>query len=73
MPLLKLFIQQMAERPDPLPQDIMDAERFIEDLMNDTSHPVHNRAHPLHNESVKALDEMLQRLEAMRNEWLSKS
>lgn len=62
----------MAERPDPLPQEIMDAERFIEELMNDTSHPVHNRVHPLHAQSVKALDEMIKRLDALRNQWLAK-
>lgn len=61
----------MAEKSDPLPQEIMDAERFIEDLMSDTNHPIHNRAHPLHQECVKALDEMIQRLDTMRNEWLS--
>lgn len=63
----------MAERPDPLPQEIMDAERFIDELLNDSKHPVHNHAHPLHQESVKALDEMMQRLDAMRNAWLSKN
>ncbi|MGY6276545.1 hypothetical protein [Methylomonas sp. MgM2] len=62
----------MAERADPLPTEIRDAERFIEELMNDTRHPVHNRAHPLHNEAVKAFDEMMRRLDAMRAEWLSK-
>ncbi len=63
----------MAEKPDSIPQEIMDAERFIEDLLNDTKHPVHNHAHPLHKESVKALNEMMQRLDAMRNEWLTRS
>ena len=48
----------------------MHADRFIEDLMNDTRHPVHNHAHPLHKESVQALDEMMRRLDAMRNKWL---
>ena len=62
----------MADRPDPLPQEIMDAERFIEELMNDSQHPIHNRAHPLHAESIKALDEMMQRLDKMRIDWLSK-
>jgi hypothetical protein len=65
------FAIQMADRPDPLPQEIMDAERFIEELMNDSQHPIHHRAHPLHAESVKALDEMMQRLDEMRIEWLS--
>jgi hypothetical protein len=62
----------MAERPDPVPQEIMDAERFIEELMNDTKHPVHNHAHPLHAESVQALQQMMQRLDEMRTAWLSK-
>lgn len=63
----------MAEKPDPIPQEIMDAERFIEDLLNDSKHPVHNHAHPLHKESVKALDEMMRRLDAMRDEWLARN
>lgn len=62
----------MAEKLDPLPQEIMDAERFIDELMQDTRHPVHNHAHPLHKESVKALDNLMQQLDALRNEWLSK-
>lgn len=62
----------MAERPDPLPQEIMDTERFIDELMNDSQHPIHNRAHPLHQESVKALDKMMQRLDEMRTTWLSR-
>ncbi|OAI13633.1 hypothetical protein A1359_11865 [Methylomonas lenta] len=62
----------MAERSDPLPQEIMDAERFIEDLLQDTQHPVHNRAHPLHKESVQALNKMIERMDEMRDEWLSK-
>ncbi len=62
----------MADKPDPLPEEIMEYERFINDLLNDTQHPVHDRSHPLHNESVKALDELMERLNAMRNEWLSK-
>lgn len=33
----------MAERFDPLPQEIMDAERFIDELLSDAQHPVHNR------------------------------
>ena len=62
----------MAEKPDSLPKEIMEAENFIDELLSDTQHPVHNRAHPLHNESVKALNDMMQRLDVMRNEWLSK-
>ena len=74
MPVLaNQIVIQMAERPNPLPQEIMDAERFIEELMNDTLHPIHNHAHPLHKESVKALDDMMHRLDDMRNEWLSKN
>lgn len=42
----------MAERFDPLPQEIVDAERFIEELMNDDQHPIHHRAHPQHQESA---------------------
>jgi hypothetical protein len=64
---------QMAERFDPLPQEIMNAERFIDELLSDAQHPVHNRTHPLHQESVKALDEMMLRIDTMRNEWLSRS
>ena len=63
----------MVEKSDPLPEEIMKYERFINDLLNNTNHPVHNRAHPAHKESVKALDDMVKRLDAMRNEWLSKS
>lgn len=62
----------MAEKSDSLPLEIMEAERFIDELMNDTKHPVHNHAHPLHKESVKALDDLMQTLDAMRHEWLSK-
>ena len=62
----------MKEKSDKLPNELMEYERFIDDLLNDTQHPVHNRAHPLHKESVKALNEMMQRLDEMRNEWLSK-
>ncbi|WP_140910857.1 hypothetical protein ACH518_07855 [Methylomonas sp. HW2-6] len=62
----------MKEKPDSIPAELMEYERFIEELLNDTKHPVHNRAHPLHKESVKALDEMMRRVEEMRNEWLSK-
>lgn len=64
----------MAEKPgpDPLPQAIMDAERFVEDLMNDTRHPVHNRADPRHQQSVMALEALMRRLDAMRNAWLAK-
>ncbi|ATG88938.1 MULTISPECIES: hypothetical protein [Methylomonas] len=62
----------MKEKPDSIPTELMEYERFIEELLNDTKHPVHNRAHPLHQESVKALDEMMRRVEEMRNEWLSK-
>lgn len=62
----------MAEKPDSLPQEIMEAENFINELLSDTKHPVHNRAHPLHQDSVNALNNMMQRLDAMRDEWLSK-
>lgn len=62
----------MAERSDPLPQEIMDAERFIEDLLHDTQHPIHNRAHPLHKESLQALNKMIERMNELRDEWLSR-
>lgn len=62
----------MKEQSDSLPKELMEFERFVDELLNDTKHPIHNRAHPHHKESVQALDELMQRLDAMRNEWLSK-
>lgn len=62
----------MKQSSDALPDELAVCERFIEDLLQDTNHPIHNRAHPLHAESVKALDALIQQLEAKRNEWLLK-
>jgi hypothetical protein len=62
----------MADRPDTLPQEIMDAESFIHDILSDTTHPIHNRSHPRHLQSIQALDEMMKRLDEMRQEWLLK-
>ena len=62
----------MADRPDPLPQEIMDAERFIYDVLHDTTHPIHNRTHPRYTQSIQAMDAIMKRLEEMRQEWLLK-
>jgi hypothetical protein len=50
----------------------MDAERFIHDIMTDTTHPIHNRSHPRHQQSVEALDQIMKRLDEMRQAWLLK-
>jgi len=65
-------LPSMADRPDPLPQEIMDAERFIHDIMTDTTHPIHNRSHPRHQQSVEVLDQIMERLDEMRQAWLLK-
>lgn len=62
----------MIERPDPLPKEIIETELFINDLLNDIKHPVHNRLHPMHQVSINALQEMIQKLDVMRIEWLSR-
>lgn len=62
----------MKEKSDALPDELAEYERFIEELLQDTKHPIHNRAHPLHAESVKALNALMEQLEVKRNQWLSK-
>lgn len=56
---------------DPIYQEIVQYERFIETTLADTHHPINNRSHPAHEESVKAFNALVERLDALRNEWLA--
>lgn len=57
---------------DPIHQDIVQYERFIEDVLADIHHPVNNRSHPSHQESVKVFNALVDRLDGLRTEWLVK-
>ena len=56
---------------DPIHQEIVQYERFIEEVVADIHHPVNNRSNPAHEESVKALNDLMRQLDALRTEWLA--
>jgi len=46
---------------DPIYQDIVQYEQFIEDVLADTHHPINNRSHPSHQDSVKIFNALVVR------------
>lgn len=47
------------------PKELTEIERFIQDLMLDTLHPVNDPRHPQHHECVKALHELMERADML--------
>jgi hypothetical protein len=47
---------------DRLPsKELLELQGFVQELMLDSQHPVHNRNHPQHYESIIAIGELLDR------------
>ena len=57
---------------DPVYKEMVQYERFVEEVLADIHHPVNNRSHPSHYESVKAFNVLVDQLDALRAEWLAK-
>ena len=60
----------MIETPTLPPKELLEVEQLIDELLGDSQHPVHNRLHPHHQDCTKALDNLIEHAEQLRNCWL---
>ncbi|MCK9606331.1 MAG: hypothetical protein M0R33_07750 [Methylomonas sp.] len=60
----------MKEPLTTTPTELLEIEQFIDDLLNDFQHPIHNRRHPQHEDCTKALDNLVEHADKLRNRWL---
>lgn len=60
-------MSKLSARP---PIELTEIERFIQDLMIDTQHPVNDWRHPQHRDCIIALRELMERADLLRKTWL---
>ncbi|MBS4050415.1 hypothetical protein [Methylomonas rivi] len=60
----------MKEPLTSTPRELLEIEQLIDDLMGDFQHPIHNRRHPQHEDCAKALDNLIEHADKLRNRWL---
>lgn len=60
----------MSNLPTKQPEELVEIERLIRDLMADTQHPINDRRHPQHHDCIIALNELMERADTLRNSWL---
>lgn len=61
----------MIDELAPKPYELIEVERFINDLMEDTKHPLHNKRHPYHKDSVLAFNDLVVYANQIRNSFAS--
>lgn len=60
----------MSELSPASPSELLEIERFIQELAIDVRHPVNDQRHPQHHECMAALHELLEMADSLRMRYL---
>ena len=61
----------MNEMTPPAPRELLQIERFIQEMMIDRAHPVNDKSHPYHRDYQTAMQDLLDRADSMRQCWIN--
>jgi hypothetical protein len=63
--------EKMIEFFNKKPKELLEIERVINDLVQDSAHPLHNNRHPYHRDSVQAFNDLMAHADSIRQNWAS--
>lgn len=56
----------MSELSLASPAELLEIERFIEDIAGDVRHPINDQNHPQHHECLSALHDLLEMADSLK-------